>query len=194
MHNAVKYYTGIGSRNTPDGVYRAMVWIGYQMARNGVRLRSGGAVGADTAFSMGVMRWINGTGVEPLYHQEIFLPGHSFNNQTRSTPQGIFDATQLGNWDEALSIAATVHPVWDRLKPFVKALHARNTYQVLGPHLNNPSDLLVCWAPPTGNGQVKGGTNTAVTLAHRFGVPVYNLHIEGVYEQLIDDYQLGVIV
>ncbi|HET8687460.1 MAG TPA: hypothetical protein VFM18_12470, partial [Methanosarcina sp.] len=57
------------------------------------------------------------------------------------------------------------------------ALHTRNMYQVLGKSLNEPSRFLVCYAEPTLHG-VKGGTNSAVVLAKRYNVKVYNLWLE----------------
>lgn len=184
-------YTGIGSRDTPEGVYRAMVWIGYQMASHHYKLRSGGASGADTAFSQGVYRWLGDSSTPANHYQEIYLPGHKFNNLIQSNVDGNYNTPELVNWKEATEIAKTLHPVWDRLKPYVKILHTRNVYQVLGRTLRNPSKLLICWAPTRGEGHVKGGTNTAVQLAHRVGVPVYNLYTVGEYERLLDDYRLG---
>ena len=53
----------------------------------------------------------------------------------------------------------------------------RNLNQVLGKDIDNPdlSNLLVCW---TENGEIKGGTATAIRLAMKFNVPVINLGIQ----------------
>lgn len=110
--------------------------------------------------------------------KEVFLAKHS-------TPQ-------------AEEIASQFHPAWDRCKPFVKRLHGRNAFQVLGRHLNFPSSFLICWTP---DGCLRheertiktGGTGTAISIADAFGVEVFNLsrnrddlysHLNTIYHQL----------
>lgn len=48
-----RYYAGIGSRRTPNDIKELMTSIAKQLATYGYTLRSGGAVGADSAFAMG---------------------------------------------------------------------------------------------------------------------------------------------
>lgn len=48
-----KYYAGIGSRKTPRQVLECMTSIANRFERHGWILRSGGAAGADSAFSDG---------------------------------------------------------------------------------------------------------------------------------------------
>lgn len=50
----MKYYAGIGSRDTPDYVLKKMKRIAEQL--EGYTLRSGGAIGADTAFEEGASK------------------------------------------------------------------------------------------------------------------------------------------
>lgn len=47
------YYTGIGSRRTPNTVLNTMTHIAMLLRREGYILRSGGAEGADSAFERG---------------------------------------------------------------------------------------------------------------------------------------------
>ena len=51
-----KCYTGIGSRQTPPEILSIMTRFALKMSRLGWILRSGGAVGADTAFEKGATR------------------------------------------------------------------------------------------------------------------------------------------
>ena len=53
MTEVAKYYTGIGSRETPDSILSLFNDIVFQLAGLGYTLRSGGADGADTAFEEG---------------------------------------------------------------------------------------------------------------------------------------------
>jgi hypothetical protein len=144
-----------------------MAWMrefARALAQGGWVLRSGGADGADSAFEAGSHE------VDPAL-AEIYLPWRGFNNNT---------SRRYRVSDEALAIARTVHPAWERLSSAARKLHSRNVYQVLGESLDAPSELLVCWtadgceAERTRNSRT-GGTGTAIVLAERHGVPRFNL-------------------
>ncbi len=92
-----KIYTGIGSRQTPADVLALMTRIAQTLDAEGYILRSGGAVGADTAFAQGATR------------REIFLPWPNFN----SVRDGIVVHGPTSAQAEAL--ARTIHPAWNRL-------------------------------------------------------------------------------
>jgi len=156
----VKYYTGVGSRETPDFVCLAMTEIARILESYGYTLRSGGADGADLAFEAGAGLL-----------KEIYLPKKGFNGST----------SQLyGVGLEALTLASVVHPAWDKCKAYARLLHARNCYQVLGSALDEPSDFLICW---TENAEKRGGTRTAIVLAEQHKIPVLNLGKYKTYEQ-----------
>jgi hypothetical protein len=150
-----RYYTGVGSRNTPANILDLMKDIAHHLQRSGYTLRSGGAKGADSSFE-------NGAGID----KQIF-----YANDT--TPQ-------------AEAIAAQFHPAWNRCSEYARKLHGRNSFQVLGPNLNEPSELLICWTPDgctTHNKRTikTGGTGTAISIADAYGVKVYNLAVPDVY-------------
>jgi len=150
-----KYYTGIGSRETPTEILVVMYKIAKFLAEKGYTLRSGGADGADYhGFEVGCDS-VNG-------NKEIYLPWRGFNESK----------SELLWTQEAWDLAATIHPVWDRLKLGAKQLHARNCHQVLGQDLKTPSLFLVCY---TENGEQKGGTATALKLAEKNNVIIFNL-------------------
>lgn len=75
-----------------------------------------------------------------------------------------------------------VHPAPDKLKQGPLLLHTRNIFQVLGEDLNTKSRFVILYAEPTYNG-VKGGTNTAFTLAEMHGIETFNLWDEEVVER-----------
>jgi hypothetical protein len=83
--------------------------------------------------------------------------------------------------EEAMAIAASVHPAWDRCSPIAKRLHGRNAFQVLGRTLDDPSDFVVCW---TADGTAIGGTATAIRIAELHGIPVFNLHDPAAIDRL----------
>lgn len=153
----IKAYTGIGSRRTPREVCLLMTDFAAAMAKHGIMLRSGAARGADQAFETGC-DMENGP-------KQIFLPWQGFNDSTSRY------YTQM---EEAFAVAAGIHPAWNRLQQAAQRLHARNIHQVLGPSLDDPSGLVVCWTP---DGEITGGTATAIKLAMDRGITVLNLAI-----------------
>lgn len=159
-------YAGIGSRSTPDDICALMQRVGEVLARRGFLLRSGGAIGADRAFESGARR--AGGAVE------IFRPDRARTAGEIATPR-------LPAWDRALAIAAEHHPAWASLAPYVRALHARNVPQVLGPDLESPSAFVLCWTPTFklddagAISAVSGGTGQAVRVARTCGVPIFHL-------------------
>lgn len=58
----MKYYSGIGSRLTPEHIKVFMNAVSHKLYEDGFVLRSGGAKGADSAFALG------------LNHKEIYRP------------------------------------------------------------------------------------------------------------------------
>lgn len=155
-----RYYTGIGSRETPLLVALTMTAVASMLRKKYYKLRSGGADGADTAFEVGADNFM-----------EIFLPYRKFNGREANGDQFV-DASKLPNAYKARMIAEDIHPAWDMMNDGGKSMHTRNVFQVLGRGLNQPSEFVICW---TLDGRVKGGTRTAIVLAERNSVPVYNL-------------------
>ena len=167
--NKGDFYTGVGSRETPRDVALVMCAFAIEARDRGLRLRSGGADGADLAFE---------SGSHP--EKEIFLPFRKFNGSESSLwhiPEKCFD------------IAAQIHPAWDRCSDFARKAHARNAQQVMGRNLDLPSKFLVCW---TAGGELLGGTRTAIVMAKKEGVPVLNLgkpkNLETLRELIKKDY------
>lgn len=156
----MKYYTGIGSRNTPEDIGSLMEDIAKMLDQKGYTLRSGGANGADTFFEQGAK------------HKDIFLPWKGFNgNQSQLYANSDNQATLL---------AEKHHPVWDKLPRPVRKLMERNVYQILGRDLKTPTSFVVCWTPDgCQSGKTRtwktGGTGLAISLASSMDIPVFNL-------------------
>lgn len=168
----MKYYTGVGSRETPPAIQDLMTRIAAKLEAVGYVLRSGAAEGADQAFERGV---------EHVSRKQIFIAWNGFCKRQMGR-DGVIPLIECCE-RRAFQIASEVHPAWDAvkadgspvLKLSAKGLHARNTYQVLGARLDTPSKFLVCWAPVDKHGVPKGGTRTAWVLAEREGVECFNL-------------------
>ena len=132
-----------------------------QLAASDYVLRSGGADGADTAFEKGCLR--------AKGRMEIFLPWSGFNGRQEDGIQYLLQPKEL--FEEAARIAQEFHPAWSRLSRGAKALMARNSFQVLGPDLKSPTDLIICWTP---GGKIYGGTGQALRISKSFNIPIIN--------------------
>lgn len=156
-------YAGIGSRSTPQGIRELMREFARLRAGEGWRLRTGGASGADQAFLEGA----RSSGGEV----ELYLPWPGFrgvSGETLSEPSA-----------EAVDLAGEVHPAWGRCGRAARALHGRNSHQVLGVDLEDPAGAVVCWTPDgslDGASRRAGGTGQALRIASVFEVPVLNLY------------------
>jgi hypothetical protein len=155
-------YAGIGSRQTPSDVLRRMTRYALRLQELGWVLRSGGAAGADTAFEMGA-------GAQ----KEIFLPWENFGIAPRpgQAPPALTSPSQ-----DAMRMAAKVHPNWAACSRGARALHARSCHQVLGQYLNDPVKFVLCWTPDGAQTEhqctrATGGTATAIRLADRNQIP-----------------------
>jgi len=138
----MKYYAGIGARATPPNILKLMTEIASHLESKDYILRSGGAIGADSAFELGVLN----------NKKEIFR----WKECTK----------------EAEEIAATIHPAWHHCNEYARKSHGRNVFQILGKDLNTPVEFVICWTP---NAQEIGGTRTAIVLAKKRNIKVYNL-------------------
>lgn len=164
------FYTGIGSRETPQEVMEEMSLLASCFALRGWTLRSGGADGADLAFEYGC-----GDGAK-----EIFLPWKGFNNNAS-------DLYEIP--DAAYEIAAKYHPAWLKLKTPTRRLMARNVQQVLGKNLDSPSSFVVCYTKDgceshKDRTQSTGGTGQAISIASKHKIPVINLNHEDAIDRL----------
>jgi len=160
------YYTGIGSRKTPDDVLKQMTTLASNLELTGFTLRSGGAAGADSAFE---------AGVKDPKNADIYLPWHNFNNNP-SAHQHAYD------------MAKHFHPNWNACSQAARKFHARNCYQVLGLDLKTPSQFVLCWTP---NAKVAGGTGQALRIAEHYSISIFNLadeHWESAFDHYITDW------
>lgn len=147
-HTNMIRYAGIGARATPPDILAQMKMFGAMLGSQGIMLRSGGAAGADTAFADGCAS-VHGPG-------EIFKRSH------------------YTLWIEH---ASRYHPNWAACSEIARELHARNSAILLGAHLNEPVDFVVCWTP---GGGVVGGTGQALRIAAapEYNIPVINLAVD----------------
>ncbi|AMO43504.1 hypothetical protein [Pseudomonas phage K4] len=156
------FYSGIGSRETPEEIQAEMTRLASFLEANRFILRSGGADGADMAFE---------NGVNDKEYKHIYLPWKEFNdNKSHRYPAK----------PEAFEVASKFHPAWSYLKQGAKRLHARNVHQVLGDKLDTPSKVIICWTPDgcedgKNTSKATGGTGGAIRIATHYNIPIVNM-------------------
>lgn len=158
-----KFYTGVGSRTTPDALLEIMADIAAMLNERGFTLRSGAASGADCAFARGAIK------------KEEYIPWYGFRAKKHIL------VTDHEVIQKATRISESLHPKWVFLPDSVKKLMVRNVYTLLGPDLQTPSQFMVCWTP---NGETVGGTGQAIRIARKYDIPVINLALPGAMENL----------
>lgn len=166
-------YAGIGSRSTPAHQLQRMTELATALRVRGYVLRSGHAVGADQAFEAGAGKCA-----------EVYLPWHHFGG-TEPIAHFVKPMPSV----HAAQMAARFHPAWDHLSFNARALHARNSHQVLGKDLDDSVKFVVCWTPDgsiDGRGPNTGGTGQALRIAYYYGIPVFNLQRPELTELSLD--------
>lgn len=153
----MKFYAGIGARNTPPEALDLMSRAAEYLQVEGWHLRSGHAPGADQAFEKTAGSYA-----------EVFLPWPAFERFTPIEARHIYHEPT----GEAMQVAAKYHPAWDRLGPAVRRLHARNAHIILGRDLDDPVRFVMCWTP---NGRITGGTGQALRIALAHDITCINL-------------------
>lgn len=183
------YYSGIGSRETPQDVLGIMEDAAFRLARIGCVLRSGKAGGADAAFQLGVQKYCISLDKErpeaySANKAEIYIPWNGFGTPGLEDWWDIsldnLNMVMPGQIDARNEIIGEIHPnpVALRQKRGAFALHSRNVHQVLGANILEPRPSKFClyFASEDKHGNPKGGTATAVNLAKKHGVRCLNLN------------------
>lgn len=161
-------YAGIGSQETPPYFCDVMTSMAQRLDRNGYTLRSGAAKGADQAFERGARMDLREIYTTNYRHDPSYMP------LTLMNPKIVAEAREL---------AKEIHPAWHHCSEYVKQLHTRNMFQILGQHLNEPVEFVICW---TSNGKIKGGTGQAMRLAESLHIPIFNLQNDNERIELLE--------
>jgi len=148
-------YSGIGSRDVPDNIVTIIHKMAKSLADADFTLRSGGAVGCDTAFDEAAY--------DTIEHKEIYKP---FGLHRKSIPW-----IKVLKSPEAMKIANDHHPLDVREMPVNKAKYlCRNPYTILGEDLKTPSKFVLYWMPLD---KETGGTAHSLRIAKTFRVPIF---------------------
>ena len=164
--NTNMIYAGIGARETPSEILTVMESISLNLGNAGWKLRSGGAIGADSAFQCGIKDL-----PKLKEKQEIYLPWNNFNYNLACDDIGVYVPTHH-QFMKAEPLTRKYHSYYDRLTSKARNLMIRNAFQLLGINLDNPVAMVICY---TENGKIKGGTGQALRISKDYNIPIYNL-------------------
>lgn len=160
----MKIYSGIGSRETPANILLLMNQLAKELESMGFMVRSGGAYGADAAFTNNIS------------NRCIYLPWDKYNGYKINDID-----IMLGHSIYTEEIASKYHPAWHNCSQGARKLHARNVSIMFGWLLDNPSDFVICW---TKDGKDSGGTGQAMRIAIDNNIPIFNLYFPDAVEKL----------
>lgn len=158
----MKYYAGIGSRETPREVCMYMTAIAKQLAKLGYTCNSGGADGADSAFERGA-----------VINRQIFLPWDGFNGKSVEGLNKLHNTWKYSVPPFNEELVRKYHPKPSALSDAGWKFMSRNSYQVLGEDLDTPVNFVLCW---TKDGKASGGTGQALRIAKDHGIPIFNFY------------------
>ena len=144
-----RFYTGVGSRKTPEAILFVMTRIALFLNKSGYTLRSGGADGADAAFEKGAGQL-----------KQIYRPEHA-------TPEAMGIASSFHPaWHRCSDYAKRLH---GRNAFQVLGLNLNEPSEFL---LCWTPDACLTHAARSFS---TGGTGTAISIANAYNVPVNNL-------------------
>ena len=178
----IRYYTGIGSRKTPEPILSYMRYIAGTLNGYGYTLRSGHAVGADRAFE------------SKANLADIYLPWEGFGVKPYKDDLGqivsgntiVMDDFKLPlHFDIYKQVCKNMGRSWGDMPSGVRKLTYRDVHQVIG-HDRIPikSDFVICWTNES------GGTHYAMETANIFNVPVLNIFELGEEQTFIKLYKI----
>lgn len=155
-----KYYTGIGSRESPPEICAIMTRLAEKLETMGFRLRSGGADGCDKAFAQGVEK-----------EADIYIPFRNFDLNGQLTKIW-HNYIVVDESDQEALDSLRFHPAPDKLTLAARKMMMRNWRQIVGKDGAPNSKFVVMW---TEGGEKKGGTSQVWRIADSLSIPVFNL-------------------
>ena len=157
-------FTGIGGRLIGSNHINLLYKIACLLEQDGWRCRTGDASGSDSVF------------------RDAYIPNpmNIYVFSARAVQVDLY-----GTADRAREIMYKYHPNPDavRRSKFSEYLLTRDVYQVLGPSLEDPSKIVICY---TEEGKLKGGTAMAIRIANAYGIPVLNIGNPKHYNAVLD--------
>lgn len=146
--------------------------VSYRLAELGVVFTSGLCTdGMDGIAQKAYSKALSEGKVTPE-HFEVYVGDQSDINRSPLPNRHLAIVRNPALIQQTEDIAGSVHPAWHKCNEWAKKMHSRNCHQILGYDLQTPVDAVICWTP---SGRVQGGTATAIKIALKNNIPVFNL-------------------
>lgn len=169
--------TLIGSRKPPKRISDIAVKIGRGLSDMGVLGYSGGAIGMDNQFMFDYSTELRRIIIPKTHHNGLVANGRDIIDYRVTNA--------LRCEEEVLKVAENYYD----LDFHSQELYNRNVMQVLRETVDNPTDVVIFWAPEIGH-CVQGGTKIAVMIARKYKIPCFNLWREEVLEEVCEYFKI----
>ena len=144
----------------------------YRLAQLGITMTSGLCQLGPDGIAQKMYAKAISEGITTLEQMEVYI-GDESDRKKSTLPLKEYAIIRNPNLiKKSEELAASVHPNWKACNAFARKMHSRNCHQILGYNLDNPVDAVITWTP---NGNIQGGTSTAIKLALINQIPVFNL-------------------
>lgn len=148
--------------------------VAYRLAELGIIFTSGlceeGMDGiAQKAYSKAVL---NGLATTSQFEVYVAEKSNIFKSKLPNKDLAIVRNPNLIPQTHKMCLKVMGEAHWSRCNDWARGMHSRNCHQIFGYNLDQPVDAVVCWTP---NGNIQGGTATAIKLALDANIPVFNL-------------------
>ena len=158
--------------------------VAYSFARLGITFTSGlAALGMDAIAQKAYSAAVN-DGIATLEQFEVYVANQNEINKSRLPNKNRSIVMNQELLEDIEQITASIHPAWHNCNEWARGMHMRNVHQILGYNLDYPVDAVVTWVKEDAYGNPVGGSATTIQLAHRYGIPVFNLNTPDVQKVL----------
>ncbi len=160
--------------------------VAYSFARLGITFTSGlAALGMDAIAQKAYSAAVN-DGIATLEQFEVYVANQNEINKSRLPNKNRSIVMNQELLEDIEQITASIHPAWHNCNQWTRGMHMRNVHQILGYNLDCPVDAVVTWVKEDAYGNPVGGSATTIQLAHRYGIPVFNLNTPDVQKVLYE--------
>lgn len=160
--------------------------VAYSFARLGITFTSGlAALGMNAIAQKAYSAAVN-DGIATLEQFEVYVANQNEINKSRLPNKNRSIVMNQELLEDIEQITASIHPAWHNCNQWARGMHMRDVHQILGYNLDYPVDAVVTWVKEDAYGNPVGSTAGSIKLAHRYGIPVFNLNTPDVQKVLYE--------
>lgn len=153
-------------------MYLILEEVFQRLALFSINLRTSGTLGIES-IALDAYKKALDEGIIIPDRIQVFQPWRDYSNIIPYAQ--CYTTVGIGNFDVASNLIRSVHPYWSSASKQTKLQHAKNALIVFGRKLTSPLDALIIYSPVDSNGNIHGNITSAVELANKRNIPVFNL-------------------